>query len=194
MIGKPKLILPILAAWLGLALVLGLTGRFEQASARTIAITVWTLTILLLLGWWKVPAINRWASSVGFRWLIALHLTRFVGFYFLFLCKRDELSCQFARPAGIGDAITAIGAAILLMWPLLRGRKPSKPAIDIWNVFGFFDIILVVFAAFRVGLADWAGMAALRAVPLMLLPTFLVPLIIASHILIFVRLRKGNLG
>lgn len=184
----------ILAGWLALALIFGLTGRFEQASARAVAVTVWTLTILVLLGWWKIPVIKRWARDVDLRWLIRLHLTRFVGFYFLVLCRRDELACGFARPAGIGDALTAIGAALLLLWPLLRGRKPSKPAIDIWNVFGFLDIIFVVFTAYRVGLADWAGMAALRSVPLMLLPTFLVPLIIASHILIFVRMRTSKLA
>ena len=190
MAGKSNFVPLILVSWLCLALGLGLTGRFEQASAQAIAATVWTLTILLLLGWWKIPAINRWTKSVDLRWLIALHLTRFVGFYFLVLCRRDELACRFARPAGIGDLITATGAAVLLLWPLLRGRRPSKPWIDIWNVFGFLDILLVVFTASRVGLADWAGMAPLRTLPLMLLPTFLVPLIIASHILIFVRLRS----
>ena len=192
MAGKTHFVPLVLAAWLGLAIGVGLTGKFEQASARMVAATVWTLTILVLLSWWKIPAVNRWVRSIDFRWLLALHLTRFIGFYFLFLCRREELACRFARPAGIGDAITAIGAAILLLWPLLRGRRPGKPPIDIWNVFGFLDIILVVFTAFRVGLTDWSGMAPLRSLPLMLLPTFLVPLIIASHFMVFVRLRLAR--
>ena len=183
-----------LTIWLCLATGFGLTGRFEQVSARVVAVTVWSLTILIGLGWWKIPAVSRWAKSVDLRWLIGLHLTRFVGFYFLALCRQGELACRFARPAGIGDAITAIGATLLLLWPLLRGRKPSKPWIDIWNVFGFLDILVVVFTAFRVGLTDWPGMAPLRTLPLMLLPTFLVPLIIVSHILIFVRLRTDKLS
>jgi hypothetical protein len=187
---EPRIVMIVLAVWFVIAFGFGLTDRFEQASARAVAITVWTLTIFLLLGWWLIPPINCWANTVDPGWLIALHLIRFVGFYFLFLCRREELTCGFARPAGIGDAITAVGAAVLLFWPLLRGRKPSKPWIDIWNVFGFIDIILVVFTAYRIGLADRAGMAPLRSFPLMLLPTFFVPLIIASHILIFVRLRR----
>lgn len=192
MVNRDHRFVPIgLAVWLALAVGIGLTGRFESAAAQVVAATVWTLTILLLLGWWKIPTVNRWAKRVDLRWLIALHLTRFVGIYFLALCRSDELACRFARPAGIGDTITAIGAAILLLWPLLRGRRPSKPAIDIWNVFGFLDIIMVVFLALRVGLHDPAGMEPLRTLPLMLLPTFLVPLIIASHILIFVRLRSS---
>jgi hypothetical protein len=59
------------------------------------------------------------------------------------------------------------------------------------------DIFLVVILALRIGLADWRSMAPLRTFPLSLLPTFFVPLIIASHILIFVRLvgkhRSQNL-
>jgi hypothetical protein len=37
---------------------------------------------------------------------------------------------------------------------------------------------------------DPASMQALLVLPLSLLPTFLVPLIIASHVLIFARLRR----
>jgi hypothetical protein len=39
-------------------------------------------------------------------------------------------------------------------------------------------------------LADPASMGPLRTLPLSLLPTFLVPLIIASHVLIFWRLYR----
>jgi hypothetical protein len=56
---------------------------------------------------------------------------------------------------------------------------------------GFVDIIFVVFSALRFGLRDWQSMHALRELPLSLLPTFLVPLIIVSHVLIFVRLTAS---
>jgi hypothetical protein len=177
-----------LAIWLCLAIILGLTGLFQSASASVVVLTVWTLTALVLVSWWKIPAINRWTSTVDLSRLIALHLSRFVGIYFLWLCPAGELSCSFANPAGIGDVTIAIGATILL---LVRAvRRHWRNAIFIWNALGSLDIVLVVFRAFRVGLVDWSGMAPLRALPLMLLPTFLVPLIIACHIVIFVRLAK----
>lgn len=56
---------------------------------------------------------------------------------------------------------------------------------------GFVDIIFVVFSALRFGLRDWQSMHPLRELPLSLLPTFLVPLIIVSHVLIFVRLTAS---
>lgn len=126
--------------------------------------------------------------NVDLGWLIALHLTRFVGIYFLVLCRSGELSCTFAKPAGMGDIITAFGAALLLLTGAVQ--RGWRKTILAWNCFGFLDIIFVVFSAFRVGLVDWRHMGPLRELPLMLLPAFLVPLIISSHVIIFVRKAK----
>ena len=76
--------------------------------------------------------------------------------------------CLFARP-GVG---------------LRRG-----PVLA-WNVFGLVDIVLVVATATRLGVADPGSMRALLELPLSLLPTFLVPIIIATHIIIFARLAR----
>jgi len=64
----------------------------------------------------------------------------------------------------------------------------------LWNTLGLIDIIFVVSSALRFGLKDWQSMHALRELPLSLLPTFLVPLIIASHVLIFVRLTRARIS
>jgi len=48
----------------------------------------------------------------------------------------------------------------------------------------------VVVTAARLGVADPESMAALLQLPLSLLPTFLVPLIIASHVVLGVRLAR----
>jgi hypothetical protein len=68
----------------------------------------------------------------------------------------------------------------------------AKPLSLIWNTLGLIDIVFVVFSALRFGLKDWQSMQALRELPLSLLPTFLVPLVIASHVLIFVRLARAG--
>jgi hypothetical protein len=191
---ETKFILLILAAWFCIALVIGLSGAFESASAQVVALTVWNVTAVILLGCWKVPPLHRWAMNVRVSWLIALHLTRFVGIYFLILCQRGELSCVFAKPAGIGDIMTAAGVIALLV-SNVPGKLTASPTgirrvVMGWNIFGLIDILFVVVSALRIGLNDWQGMAPLRTLPLSLLPTFLVPLIIASHSLIFVKLSK----
>jgi hypothetical protein len=177
------------------ALAVGFSGVFQSASAPIVAAIVWSLTAVVLLGCWKIPALNAWWHDVDLRWLVLLHVTRFVGFYFLVLCRRDELPCSFAQPAGIGDICVA-GTALLLIGmrghPTVRhmpkARRLYRSLLLIWNVAGLLDILFVVFSALRVGLSNWQSMAPLRELPLSLLPMFLVPLIIASHVLIFVRL------
>lgn len=187
---RNKLVTVALIVWACLALVIGAGGWFRDASAPAIAIIVWSLTALALLACWKIGPIRAWAMNVDLRWLVLFHGTRFfAGGYFLVLCWRRELPCAFATPAGWGDIIVAVLAFALLGAMQVRF---AKRLLTIWNTSGFVDIVFVVVSALRFGLKDWQSMHALRELPLSLLPTLLVPLIIGSHILIFVRLAAPN--
>ena len=176
-----------LVAWLCLAAIVGLEGWLERTSAPVIAAIVWTLTGLVLLGCWRVTSFREWAMTVDLRWFVVLHLTRFVGFYFFYLCARGQLPYSFAAPAGIGDVAVACFAVLLLALPSARQWK----ILVIWNTLGLTDILFVVFTALRVGLENWQSMHSLREFPLSLLILFLVPLIIASHVLIFFRAARA---
>lgn len=173
----------ILASWICIAAGVGVAGWLERANAPVVAGIVWILTVLVLLACWKVPTLQRWTMEVQLRWLVLLHLTRFVGFYFFLLSSRGELPFAFAGPAGWGDIIVAALAVLLLA--LSNARNWSM--LIIWNTIGLTDILFVVLTALRLGLEDRQSMHALREFPLSLLPTFLVPLIIVSHVLIFFR-------
>ena len=186
---ETKFVSFVLAAWLCFALAVGVADWFEPASAPMVALTVWTLTGVVLLACWKVDPIRTWAATVDLRWLVLFHTTRFVGFYFLILCRRGELPCAFAAPAGIGDIAVAAATVIILLVPKFRA---SRRLLLIWNTLGLIDIVFVVSSALRFGLRDWSSMAPLRELPLSLLPTFLVPLIIVSHVLIFVRSNRSD--
>jgi hypothetical protein len=100
------------------------------------------------------------------------------------------LPCGFARPAGWGDIVVAILALAVLGAMRIEF---AKPLLLTWNTLGLIDIVFVVFSALRFGLQDWQSMHGLRELPLSLLPTFLVPFIIASHVLIFVRLTRARI-
>ena len=114
-----------------------------------------------------------------------MHLTRFVGFYFLWLYGRGQLPYRFAVPGGWGDVIVATGAALILATWSGFGRRPA--VLLIWNLYGLVDILFVVVTAAAEAMAVPASMAVLLRMPLSLLATFLVPLIISSHGLIFAR-------
>jgi hypothetical protein len=176
----------VLLGWLCFAV--GLGGWFYSASAPAVAATVWTLTAFVLLACWKISPIRAWVLNVDLRWLVLFHVTRlFAGAYFLVLCERDQLPCGFARPAGWGDIVVAVLA--LGVVGAMRTQF-AKTLLLIWNTIGLIDIVFVVFSALRFGLQGWQSMHALRELPLSLLPTFLVPLVIASHVLIFIRLAR----
>jgi len=179
-------ILAGLLVWFALALFSSACW-LRTARAPAIAIIVWSLTGLVLLLWWRLTALGSWIDSMPLSALISIHLCRFVGFYFLFLGRDGRLPQAFAFPAGIGDIVVAIGALILLGLPTLMR---SRQTVLAWNIIGLADILFVVFQALRSGLNDWVSMAALRELPLAMLPTFFVPLILVSHVLILVRLKQ----
>jgi len=178
-----KSVLLVLVAWLCLAAAVGVAGWVEKASAPAVAGIIWMMTGLVLFVCWKVPTFQSWVKMVDLRWLVLLHLTRFVGFYFFLLGGRGELPFAFSAPAGWGDILVASLAVLLLA---LSGAR-NWSMLVIWNTIGLTDILFVVFTALRLGLEDWHSMHALREWPLSLLPTFLVPLIIVAHVLIFWR-------
>lgn len=111
---------------------------------------------------------------------------RFIGFYFLVLHARGELPRAFAVPGGWGDIATATLA--LLVATMSAETRLGKRAYLAWIVFGLLDILFVVATATRLFLADPDSMCALLRLPFSLLPTFIVPLILATHVMLFARL------
>jgi hypothetical protein len=175
-------------AWLLVAIAVGATG-LGRTWPPPVVIAV--LTVAVLAAGWLRPRFRAWLGGVDLRWLVAFHLTRFVGFYFLYLYARGQLPYDFAVPGGWGDIAVASLAIVLLLIgaPSDGGRRA---AYAVWNVLGLADILFVVVTAVRLGAADPASMAALQRLPLNLLPTFLVPLIMATHVILGIRLARGR--
>ena len=48
------------------------------------------LTALLVLAYRASALWRTWADAIPLRGLVLLHVTRFVGFYFIWLYRRDE--------------------------------------------------------------------------------------------------------
>jgi hypothetical protein len=177
----------LLAIWFVVALFAGASGKVAALRPPAPQVVLLGLTLALVLAYNFSRLFRDWTSQWDLRVLVALHLTRFVGAYFLLLNARGELPREFALPAGLGDIAVATLALILIT---LRPAPERKRFCFLWNSLGLIDILFVIATATRLALRDPASMAALLRLPLSLLPTFLLPLIIASHFLIFVRLRQ----
>lgn len=171
--------------WFGGALAAGHYLVLQRLPGFGVPLVICGLTAFLLLAYFRLPPVRTWVDAVDLRNLILLHVTRFIGIYFLFLFQRGELPRAFALPAGIGDLIIATMALPVAFAPL--AAEPRRRAVAIWNVAGLVDILLVVASAARLTAADPAQLRAMTHLPLSLLPTFLVPLLIATHVIIYVR-------
>jgi hypothetical protein len=109
----------------------------------------------------------------------------------IFLCSVHAANCRADsqdRRGGVTSLLPFLALAVVGA----MCAEFAKTLLLIWNAIGVIDIVFVVFSALRFGLNDWKSMHALRELPLSLLPTFLVPLVIASHVLIFVRLARAG--
>lgn len=170
---------------------MGASGLLAMVPPPFPQIVLFSLTTAALALVGRLRALRRFARSVDLRLLVAFHLTRFVGLYFLVLHGRGELPYAFAVPFGWGDVAVAVVAVALLC--LVRPVGPSgRGAYLAWNMIGAADILFVVATAGRLAMADPGSMQALTRLPLALLPTFIVPLVIATHVIMLSRLVRGQ--
>jgi hypothetical protein len=176
----------ILALWLLIAIGLGASGRLASLQPPVPQLVLAGLTLLLIIAGALLPGFRLWLAGINLRQIVAFHITRFVGIYFLVLHARGELPFAFAVPGGWGDIVIAVGALVLVL--LVPDLSARRMWVMTWNLLGLADIIFVVATATRLALADPASMQALLRLPLSVVPTFLVPLIIASHFLLLRRL------
>ena len=178
--------------WLVVAIGAGALGVTRAMQPPRIQLVLAGLTAVLLVLFWTWPPLRRWRRAVDVRVLVAIHLTRLpAGAWFLVLYGRGELPYAFAVPGGWGDIAVAIGALLIVAF-----ARPSTPmgwrAVLAWNVFGLIDILMVVATAVRQAAASPGSMDALLRLPLSVLPTFLVPIIIATHVVLFARLLASD--
>jgi hypothetical protein len=177
--------------WLLVATAFGAAGAMRSLPPAATPLVLLGLTAVVLALAWRRAGFRTWLWALDERLLVALHLTRFVGACFLYLHGRGRLPYAFAVPAGWGDITVATLAAILLVAGPPRDAA-RRAAYIAWNALGLLDILFVVATAARLVVIDPGSMTALRGLPLSLLPTFLVPLLVATHVVLGVRLLRPD--
>lgn len=159
----------VLSAWFGIAFALALAGTppLPLFGLRVVAPLV--IGGLALVGF---EPLRRLIADPELRSsLIAVQTYRVFGGVALFLLALHALPPLFAIPAGTGDVLTGL-TAIWAARSLRAGRIGRAVA---WNLFGLLDLVVAV----TTGVASGSG--ALAAFPLVMIPTFGVPLSILLH-------------
>ncbi|MEM1127968.1 MAG: hypothetical protein AAGI71_15070 [Bacteroidota bacterium] len=183
-----RLVASGLALWFVVALAVSLSGGLGRVPVPVIGATIFSLVALSALALRVVAPLRAWAAGLSVQRLVLFHSVRFVGLAFLVLHARGVLPDDFALVAGWGDIATATTALLVAFAACPITSSARWWIVGVWNTLGLVDILNVLRGAIQIGLANPADVAVLTVFPMSLLPTFVVPLIIVTHGLIFIKL------
>src|SRR5262245_43531181 len=146
-------VLILTVIWFLIACGVSASGVLRAARPPLPQVLIAGLTAVVLITFWLPTSFRRWALGVDLRALVWIHVSRFVGIYFLVLYERGELPYAFAVPGGWGDIAVACAAAAICLFAR-PGAGPRAGIVLAWNIFGLVDIALVVTTAARLWAAD----------------------------------------
>ena len=138
----------------------------------------------LLARWYAVPWLTDKPLEVALTVLLVPHAIRHVGMAFLVpALNQPGMPTDFATAAAYGDLLSGILALLALI--ALRGRWTiAITLVWIFSIVGTFDLTNALrqdSAILFMG-ATW------------FIPTFLVPVLLVTHFMVFVRLFKHAKG
>ena len=189
----------VLIAWLAVAQYLGSVNAYFATGENAVPTVLFGLLIPLMtaVGLWLSGSIASLVSAIPLHWIVAAQVYRIGGGIFLALWADGRLPWQFALPAGIGDVTTGIVAVVVAV--LLAQKAPGAlRAAYSWCLFGIADLVVAVTMGGLTSpgrvhlLALDAPNLLISSYPLVMVPTFAVPLALMLHGLVLWRLRRES--
>jgi len=184
-----------LAGWLGAAL-LSAPAPASIATRDPFYLTP-LLPLFAVLGptlaavaLFRSEALRRVVAAVSVPTLIGVQVYRTIGAVFVMLLALGQLPAHFALPAGWGDVAIGVTAPLVAL-ALARGIAGGRALALTWNVVGLLDLVVAVgmgtgllapFLAPDLG-ARVAPAPAMGAFPMIIVPTFAVPVSVLLHVL-----------
>ena len=187
-----------LVLWLTFVWTLALQGRFvpEPGAPRVLLVVVVLVPMIILIIsaltlLTRSQTIAAAVDAAPLWWLIAYQIFRINGgVIFLPLWSQGFLPGFFALPAGIGDTLTGLFAivAVVALW---RDAPIARRLAYAVNVFGMADLIYAISMGVTSVLASTtAEVSPIVVYPLVMVPTFGVPLAFVVHCLSIWQLRR----
>jgi hypothetical protein len=176
--------------------VLSLKGVFNVNSIPP-KVMVWAglpLMIILFGFIGNTPLFKKLLRSITLESLIAIHIFRLVGVFFIILYFYHLLPANFAISAEMGDIITA-----LLALPVARMVSKEKPrwktAVYAWNIFGMLDIVnllvlAVIIAKHDIATGAQGDLTEMTIFPFVWFPAFAPATILFLHTAVFRKLYQ----
>lgn len=179
-----------LVLWFSTLFGLGVAGLLERPFPPLVPFGLAAATIAVVVAARRNASLRAWTLALDLRIAIAYHVLRApIGVWFLAQYDAGVLPGELALRAGWGDIATGVLALAVL--PLGLATRRDRALVWAWNAFGLADIAMVVLTAQKLLVVDHAPQLLALGHPFMLLPWFVVPLVIATHLLVFARLRTA---
>ena len=185
--------------WLAVAQYLGAANTYFASTETAVPTVLFGLLIPLAvaaIALWQSQSVARLVSAIPLHWLVAAQVYRVGGGIFLVLWADGRLPWQFALPAGIGDVTTGCLAVVVAALLAQKSPRALKAAYS-WCLFGIADLVVAVMMGGMTSpgrvhvLALDAPNLLISSYPLVMVPTFVVPLALMLHGLVLLRLRRG---
>jgi hypothetical protein len=191
----------VIGGWLLLALLLaGSSPATDAAGNGRVPITFPLFaggSLVLALGLLALsPTWRRVVDAIPAESLISVQIFRLIGGIFLTLYAIGSLPRYFAYPAGWGDIAVGFAAPVVALAVRNRVRAARSLALG-WNLFGLLDLLTAVGlgTGYLLAVAGTSGpistVPAMTFFPLVLIPTFVVPVAIILHIYSIRRTVNG---
>lgn len=189
MSSAPPAFKTFLIAWLLASATFAASGALAYLPGLAIPAMIWGLALSALAWILSRPDVRQFLAHADLGPAFVLQALRApVGAGFLLL--KDELDPGFVAIAGPGDIIAGAGAVLAWgVWRLNESRGLARWIVLGWNTVALIDILMVMFTAAQVMLFG-GGIAAMQGFlrfPMPMIPSLLVPLILLTHLWIFVR-------
>jgi hypothetical protein len=177
--------------WLLAALVLGGSGALLGLRPSVLLLLVASLAIVLVVASVIVPTLRRFVVEADLRLLASFHLFRFVGLYLVVLGARGLLPGLFVVAAGWGNLAVAVLALLLIVLVPPQAPHAGRWWL-VWNLFGLLVSLAIGIVLLVLGASGPGTM--LRVLPWSLLPSFVAPIAVATHVWMLLRLAHGDRG
>lgn len=187
----------VLIGWLGVALALGVSGVYRGGFDEIPTIQFGILAPILIGSILIVQSstMARVIETVPQQWLIGVQLYRALGIIFLILYGAGKMPGLFAWPAGIGDVLVGALAPVVAI-AYARGPEKNGDLARVWNLLGLTDLGVAVATGMVTAPSPIQQFAfdlpneLVGAFPLILIPTYLVPLSVLLHLASLTKLRR----
>lgn len=185
------------AGWFAVVVLAARGGVFESTPDTTVPVIGLGIVPPVLLGCvlLALPEFRERLERIPLHWLVGVQFYRVVGVLFLVSYLQGDLPAEFALPAGIGDVLVGLAAPFVARRLATEGPERARNSVLIWCALGIADLAVAVACGFLTApsafqqLALDAPNAAITSYPLVIVPTFAVPVSILLHIYVIARLR-----